>query len=646
MGTESAKVLIQNVKSGKIQIPSFQRDFVWKRQEVLKLLESIRQGIPIGTITLWEPSSEIRPRLFEHIFNNASVRRLKNGSASGDFDGESCFFEIEDVESGYSDELPGGPIFGVIDGRQRLTSLLMLFGGVAYKRSPQLGGLWALDLKVDIESDDAEPFVFFDWKKCQAFKRPIDWLSRGLFPLWLHDRYQQAIDALDSDLLFTNQSEALAARKFWRRNLSKLNDTFNTLSLETYVLGSGVGLDKVCVVFETINNRGVKVGVYDIVHASLMGQTAGPNVYDLKQTVKEISQARSFPNLGRWFDENDGKGDVIVPQLAMAYKMGSSFAQNDFSRNLSFKGPDLIDRLAVDEFKYCFNDHVNDLEQYAEDFYRLVHVGSRRSAPYPIMFPVYCALRWAQKMAQQVNLDALHSAFKLFFWRACFSGRYDQGFLTRAYVDAKLLWQYVSNPDNVEEYVDSRDAWNNRLVSEFGKAVNAGGFGLERPDFNEIEAALEQGASGALDKALKLVLFSKNPVDIRSRCELPRWMGSGIHLHHIFPESWVKKNRQKEDSVKFTSGVSILVPLSDESNLDWLDEFPRQHLTQWQAEAGGGAQNGPTWHFWRGVMSTLLIDEDCFDALVSTELDNVNIFIKNRTALLKNAVKDLVDKVG
>ena len=84
MGTESAKVLIQNVKSGKIQIPSFQRDFVWKRQEVLKLLESIRQGIPIGTITLWEPSSEIRPRLFEHIFNNASVRRLKNGSASGD----------------------------------------------------------------------------------------------------------------------------------------------------------------------------------------------------------------------------------------------------------------------------------------------------------------------------------------------------------------------------------------------------------------------------------------------------------------------------------------------------------------------------------------------------------------------------------
>ena len=45
--------LVTGVKYGEIKLPKFQRPFVWKRKEVLKLLDSIYKGYPIGSILLW-----------------------------------------------------------------------------------------------------------------------------------------------------------------------------------------------------------------------------------------------------------------------------------------------------------------------------------------------------------------------------------------------------------------------------------------------------------------------------------------------------------------------------------------------------------------------------------------------------------------
>lgn len=40
--------------SGQLRIPHFQRSFVWDRQDVRKLLDSIYRGYPVGTILLWK----------------------------------------------------------------------------------------------------------------------------------------------------------------------------------------------------------------------------------------------------------------------------------------------------------------------------------------------------------------------------------------------------------------------------------------------------------------------------------------------------------------------------------------------------------------------------------------------------------------
>ncbi|HET9898816.1 MAG TPA: DUF262 domain-containing protein [Streptosporangiaceae bacterium] len=46
--------LARNVLDSTIRLPKFQRDFVWTRQQVLDLLDSIARGYPIGSFLLWK----------------------------------------------------------------------------------------------------------------------------------------------------------------------------------------------------------------------------------------------------------------------------------------------------------------------------------------------------------------------------------------------------------------------------------------------------------------------------------------------------------------------------------------------------------------------------------------------------------------
>ena len=46
---------IRKISNGEIQIPEFQRDFIWELDNVLNLLESIKKNYPIGSFLFWKP---------------------------------------------------------------------------------------------------------------------------------------------------------------------------------------------------------------------------------------------------------------------------------------------------------------------------------------------------------------------------------------------------------------------------------------------------------------------------------------------------------------------------------------------------------------------------------------------------------------
>lgn len=46
---------VKDFEEGKIQVPAFQRDFVWTNEKKLDLFDSIKKGYPIGSVLFWRP---------------------------------------------------------------------------------------------------------------------------------------------------------------------------------------------------------------------------------------------------------------------------------------------------------------------------------------------------------------------------------------------------------------------------------------------------------------------------------------------------------------------------------------------------------------------------------------------------------------
>jgi hypothetical protein len=636
--------LVEDMRSGRIQVPTFQRDFVWKRSDVEKLLDSIRREIPIGTITLWEPGLNHRGELFEPFFKNVKIKVWDSIEPQPDSEGEgdtNWFFSVSEATGINPSSEIAGPIYGVIDGRQRLTTLMMLFGRVAFSNAQHKhGGVWALRLNADLFEDD-EPFQFLDWKEQQQYTTIADWVKVGLFPLWLHSKRDDFIDALDNPSNFPDSATHIIARKKWRRNLSAFCDIISNLSVAAYILDSKVTLDKVCVIFETLNTRGIRVGVYDIVQARLMGLTlpGGTDAerYNLKKSVRQLHGTTHSPYMRRWFDENEGQGDVIVCQIAMARRMGLVLASGDERGLASFKGPDLIYKTTIEDYRACIEGDPSLQEQFARDFETVTGgVDGRSRCPYPILFSQYSALRWAQSSRETADLKAaIDDAFRVFFWRAIFAGRYDQGFLTRSVSDIRAVWNFVSAPENMQRYSADRVGW----WSDYGvllKSKRPNGLELDKPFKEMLVASIRDGAAGAAEKALTVLLYTRGPIDLKTGVSLRGMHRKDVEMHHIFPSKWVQKNRS--NSRKLLGGRSALIPLSEASNLEWLDNEPRQQLAKWGVGSGNVK---PDWDFWQVRMESVFINEHAFNWLVSQDSENVENFIRERTETLWRACDEL-----
>ena len=98
IATSSIKIdrLILKIAEGEIKIPPLQRAFIWKLEQIIKLLESIYHDYPIGSVLLWETNDEL-----------PSTRNIAG-------------FKMPDKKPEY-------PHNYVLDGQQRLSALYGVF---------------------------------------------------------------------------------------------------------------------------------------------------------------------------------------------------------------------------------------------------------------------------------------------------------------------------------------------------------------------------------------------------------------------------------------------------------------------------------------------------------------------------------------
>jgi len=114
--------LLADVRAGHIQVPRFQRPFVWEDDRRVELLRSLRAGIPIGSLMVWR-TSQIRLRCFDAIAGVA-IPSQKTGQV----------------------------VSYLLDGHQRLTTLFAAFSNLQ---------ALAAERPVDTNDDLPAP-IYFD----------------------------------------------------------------------------------------------------------------------------------------------------------------------------------------------------------------------------------------------------------------------------------------------------------------------------------------------------------------------------------------------------------------------------------------------------------------------------------------------------
>jgi hypothetical protein len=60
--TFKVKQLVEDYRAGRIVIPEFQREYVWRRSKAPRLIDSLYRGYPISSFLLWQSTEEARAR--------------------------------------------------------------------------------------------------------------------------------------------------------------------------------------------------------------------------------------------------------------------------------------------------------------------------------------------------------------------------------------------------------------------------------------------------------------------------------------------------------------------------------------------------------------------------------------------------------
>lgn len=92
--------LLNEVRAGKLRIPKFQRSYVWRRQQMTELLDSINLQYPIGSLLVWETEEQVSSH---NRIGPLTVPTVTSGLAAHVLDGQQRLSTLTGVLMASSD---------------------------------------------------------------------------------------------------------------------------------------------------------------------------------------------------------------------------------------------------------------------------------------------------------------------------------------------------------------------------------------------------------------------------------------------------------------------------------------------------------------------------------------------------------------
>jgi hypothetical protein len=239
--------LLSRVVKGKLQLPDFQRGWVWDDEHIRSLLVSIARSFPIGAVMLLETGGQTR----------FQVRPVEGVDLAGN-------------SSSLAEEL-------ILDGQQRLTSLTQVLKSdkpVATRdaKKRELKRHYYFDIEKALQGPEAleDAIVAVDEQRTQRedFGRKVvlDLSTREKEIDTFHFPCSQILNSDEwEQLLSEHAPEKLARFMKFRRQVV---EPFRNYALPVISLKKETSKEAVCLVFEKVNTGGVPLSVFELITAT------------------------------------------------------------------------------------------------------------------------------------------------------------------------------------------------------------------------------------------------------------------------------------------------------------------------------------------------------------------------------------------
>ena len=284
---KSIRDVIEDINSRKIYLPAIQRKYVWGDDQIVRLMDSIMLGYPIGTFLFWKVKKTVINQkeysMYEFIKDYHDRDMYKNPSAPQPFPIGS----------------PDETIWAVLDGQQRLTSLYIALQGSMSRKLPNKR--W--------KNDDAFPKkeLYFDLHSERTDDDDISYEFKFLTKedadnhkdekLWflVKDILKYSAEDLVTEIILPN---GWATDKLASKNISLLHTRLVGDQIINYFEVEKDSIDSVLDIFVRVNSGGTVLSKSDLLFSTIVSHwdKARDEIDKLLAEINKTGEGYKFTN--------------------------------------------------------------------------------------------------------------------------------------------------------------------------------------------------------------------------------------------------------------------------------------------------------------------------------------------------------------
>ncbi|MEM8715593.1 MAG: DUF262 domain-containing protein [Cyanobacteria bacterium P01_G01_bin.4] len=500
--------LLQAVKHGRIQLPDFQRSWVWDDSRVRGLLSSVSLSYPIGTmmlLNLGDRSLQFKPRAIDGVLNASS----------------------------------SGPGQLILDGQQRLTGLFqsLLSGNptaTLKSRAHQVVLRWYY---LDIEKALAYPQLAREDAVVGVTNERIEQLKSGGPAQVRTWEFEAGLFPLQR--VFDYASWRAPYSEFWQFDRQKLEslDRFESEVIKRFEhyqvpviqLRQGISKEAVCHVFEKVNTANKTLTSFDLLTAAFAAEN-----FALREDWT-LRKAR--------LHRHDVLAGIDSTHFLQAVTLVASYAKRLAQQEkgdvrapaIRWNRHDVL-RLSLEDYRSWSEATTIGFEEAAR-FLQAQQVKRRRDVAYPMQSVALAAI-FASLGNQALCGDAREKLVR-WYWCGVFSERYAGGAGTRVAHDLLEVSRWLGGGALPSAIAEARLA-PERLVRVTSR-------------------------KSAIYRGLVALLLREGVRDWSTGNKLMEVDPSEVDCHHVFPKVWCEVHRVEPQ--QFNSVVNRTPILSTTNRL-------------------------------------------------------------------------------